>query len=110
MIGLVVGNGQVKNRRLFAFFGISEFEDIDVARLTVLIRRIVGDVNTLTMVSFCVPVIEKSKDVVLGNSIEKATDSRVTVHAHVLCKKRMIECVIWVVLTGVIFVNNQVGK
>ena len=55
LIGFVVDDGDVDNRKLVVILGVPEFDKVQVARLAVFIRRIVGDENALTAIPLVVP-------------------------------------------------------
>ena len=66
-VGLVIGNGNVENRKSLIVLSFAILYDIDISGLAVFIGRVVRDVYPLFMITFTVPIILETKDLILGN-------------------------------------------
>ena len=55
-----------------------------------------------------VPVIQKTDALVFSDRVQQPADLGIAVDRHLFCKERMGECEIRVILSGVLFINNQV--
>ena len=53
----VIRDGIVEDRKPFIFLGMSEFNDLDIAGLTVLIGRIIGNIDLILLLFDRVPFV-----------------------------------------------------
>ena len=104
----VKGQSYIEDRQPFFILGFAVLNDINIACITVFVGRIIWDVDALLMITFFVPIVEKSKDLIFGYRFQKPTDLGIAVYPHPIGKERMIESKIRIVLAGIFFFNNQV--
>lgn len=57
---------------------MTEFSQFNLSGLTVLIRRIIGNINTLPSISLCIPFIQKACTLILGDALKEITYRRIT--------------------------------
>lgn len=57
---------------------MTEFSQFNLSGLTVLIRRIIGNINTLPSISLCIPFIQKACILILGDALKEITYRRIT--------------------------------
>lgn len=72
LVGFVVGQRKIEDRQTFVVLGVAELDDVDVAGLAVLVGRVVGKVDALSMILTPVPIVEKPLNLILGNVGKKA--------------------------------------
>lgn len=63
----------------------------------------------MPVISLAIPGIEKRRDLIGRNAGEKSAHRRVTDDAHVLGKQGMAPSIVRIVLTGVVFIDDQVA-
>ncbi len=107
-VGLVIGNGIVEDGKPLVLLCMTELDDGDVPGLAILVGGVIGDVDPLPMVSLVVPPIEKRGGVLLGDGVKKRGDLCITVDPHDLGEQGMVECIIGVVLGGIVLTYNRV--
>ena len=110
LIGLVKSKGNIDDRQSLIVLRMAELNEIQVARLRIFIRRVIGNVDALLVILLSIPVIEKVRDLVAFNAGEESGDRTVAQDSHVRCKERMAASVIRVVLPSVVFRDDQVGR
>ena len=71
MIGLVVSKADIEDRQNFCILCFSEFKQLDIAGLTVLVGRIVRNIDAGAVIAVFVPVVKKSRDLVIGDAGQK---------------------------------------
>lgn len=68
LIGLVKSKGNIDDRQSLIVLRMAELNKIQVARLRIFIRRVVGNVDALLVILLSIPVIEKARDLVAFNA------------------------------------------
>ena len=58
---------------LLPLVGMTEFSQFNLSGLTVLIRRIIGNINTLPSISLCIPFIQKACTLTLSDALKEIT-------------------------------------
>ena len=100
----------VKDRLSGIDLGFAILNDIDVTGLTVLVGRIIGNVDLFPFVPVLIPETEICLPLVNGEVPEKVGKSRITVLPHVICKKRMIVGVVRIVLRCISLRDDGVSR
>ena len=88
--------------------GFAILYEINIASLTILIRGVIGNIDPLFMVSSPVPVIKESYRLLSGNRREGPAYLGIAVYPHAFRKQRMTERKIRIILTCILFIDNQV--
>ena len=106
----VIAHAIVDNRLTLIILCMSEFCEIDISRLTVLIGGVIGDVNPVLMSYRFIPPIQEFNTLFLFDSVNKRRYFGITINLHIFRKERMIVSVIRIVLTCIILCNNRIGR
>ena len=106
----VIAHAIVDNRLTLITLCLSEFCEIDISRLTVLIGGVIGDVNPVLMSYRFIPPIQEFNTLFLFDSVNKRRYFGVSINLHIFRKERMIVSVIRIVLTCIILCNNRIGR
>lgn len=91
---------------MFIILCFSEFDQIDITCLTILVGRVVGYINSLFLISAGIPVIQKGDDLIAAHCAEQSAHRHIAVDLHLISEKRMVERKIRIVLTGVILIDD----
>ena len=84
--------------------------DFNIPCLTGLVCGIIGNIDLLAVVAFGIPFIQKPDTLIRRNSCNKIRHLGIAVNPHFIRKKRMVVTIIRIVLTGIIFRNDGVGR
>ena len=69
LIGFVVSDGNIDDWQPLIHLGVSELDEIQIPRLRVLVCGVVGDVDALTMILPCVPIVQEARNLIaLGSA------------------------------------------
>ena len=74
----IISNGIVDDSWTDICLGMTEFSQFNLSGLAVLIRRIIGNINTLPSISLCIPFIQKACTLILGDALKEITYRRIT--------------------------------
>ena len=98
----------INDRSPSIFLWMTVFCLLYVASLAVLIRRIIGNINFLTMISFFIPVIKKSNSFIFSDFRQKPRDGWITVYLMIGCQHWRIVCIIRIILGCVVLTDNGI--
>ena len=85
-----------------------QFDQVDLSGLTFLVCRIIRDVDSLPMISFSIPLVQKADPLIHRNIIQESRHLRITINFHVVSEQRMIVSVIRIILTSIILVYDRI--
>ena len=71
---MIIGNRIVQNRFPVVIFRMSGFNALKITCLTVLVRRIISDIDLFTMIMSAVPFILESNALISRNTVNKRRD------------------------------------
>ena len=66
-VGFVKGDSDINDGDSLVYFCVAELGVVDVARLQILVGRVVRNVDAVSMVSLRIPVIKETKNLILGD-------------------------------------------
>lgn len=98
---LVVGDREVEYGLAAVGLRVAELHDLDVARLAVLVRRVVGDVDASGVFPQPIPSAEEEGDVLVADGPEEVGYLRVGEPRHARSEHGVVVGVVGIVLGGV---------
>ena len=87
-----------------------EFDQIKLAGQQILVSQDVGDVYAQAVILLVVLVVKEVLDLIAGNASEKSRDRTVAKDSHAVRVERMTPRIVWEILSGFVFVHDQVGR
>ena len=110
LVILVKSNANIEYRKAFVVLGFPVFNEVNISCLTILIGRVIGDIDLLGMIPLFIPVIEKAYCLLPVDRFQKATDCYITVNSHLVREQWMTEGEIRIILASIVFINNEIGN
>ena len=107
---LVVGDGVVEDGRTAVLLGVAVLDHLYVARLAVLVRRVVRDVDAVPALAPYVPAFQELGDLVLRHLREERGHGRVGVAPHPRREHGVVVGVVGVVLRRVVLGYERVCR
>ena len=105
---MVIGDRVIQDRLSVVILRMTDLDTLQIARLAVLVGRIIRDIDLFTVIMPVVPFILESDALVSRDTVNKRRDLRIAVELHPLRKQRVIIGIIRIVLTGVVFCNDGI--
>ena len=102
----IISYGIVKDWEASIHLSSSVLDHTDISGFAVLIRRIIRDINPLSMISFFIPFVQKSLPLILINTSEEFRKSGITINFHVFCKQRMVKRIVRIILCCITLRND----
>ena len=107
-VRLVHRNRKVEYGEAFVVLSFPILDDIDIPGVTVLVGRVIRDVDPAPVVTVLVPIIQEAYALVLADRVQEPAPFGITVDRHFLRKEGVGEGKVRIILACVFLFNDQV--
>src|SRR5699024_7152678 len=101
-------NRRIKDRDALMLLGFAILYEINIASLTILIGSVLGDIDPMFMIYSHVRGLTSAYRSFSGNRREGPAYLGIAVYPHTFRKQRVTERKIRIILTSILFIDNQV--